>query len=135
VGSIDIDEQDPVIPVPTTQQLNVDSIQEVFKGSFPFIIPFVAFFSFEKSNELVHWTVETIQQDLKWEMVDGGAYQAALLVPIINGIVLPALSITLGTLVALTVTTLRTRQVRAYVALIELFHGYLISLSVYALVS
>ena len=46
-----------------------------------------------------------------WESVDGNAYEIAVLEPTLTGIVLPAVSITLGTLLATTVGTLRERQV------------------------
>ena len=44
-------------------------------------------------------------------MVDGNAFAATLLRPTINGVVVPTLSIALGTLLATTVNVLRDRQV------------------------
>jgi len=46
------------------------------------------------------------------QMVDGNAFAATLLRPTINGVVVPTLSIALGTLLATTVNVLRDRQVR-----------------------
>jgi hypothetical protein len=44
-------------------------------------------------------------------MVDGNAFAATLLRPTVNGVVVPTLSIALGTLLATTVNVLRDRQV------------------------
>jgi hypothetical protein len=54
--------------------------------------------------------VRAISTEANWIMVDGGQYQAAILAPTINGVVLPTLSISLATLVAQTINALRQRE-------------------------
>ena len=52
-----------------------------------------------------------ITLERSWQPVDGGAYQARIIAPAINGIVVPAISILFATLTGNTVSTLRQRQI------------------------
>ena len=72
------------------------------------IAPFIAFVEYDTSVELFH---EFIRAGKVWYAVDGGNAEAQLIMPVLNGIVLPAVSIVLGTLVASTLNNLRQRQV------------------------
>lgn len=83
---------------------------EVVKYSYPFVVPFLVFNSFESAMSMFHDVINIISTDVKWIMVDGGQYQATILAPTINGVVLPTLSISLATLVAQTITNLRQRE-------------------------
>ena len=79
-------------------------------SSLPVVGPIVAFSSWEAVSAFVRTSLDTLS-GRTWEAVDGGAYGVQLLTPTINGIVVPSISIVLGTLVAMTVQTLRMRQV------------------------
>ena len=74
----------------------------------PILAPFIAFLGYDYAVALYH-NVITFGQS--WYAVDGGELEAALLIPVVNGIVLPSISIVLGTLVSSTLSVLRNRQV------------------------
>jgi hypothetical protein len=95
-----------------SQQLSVTGrrLLEFVKYSYPFVVPFAVFHTFEGAMSLFHDIINIISIDVKWVMVDGGQYQATILAPTINGVVLPTLSISLATLVAQTITNLRQRE-------------------------
>ena len=75
----------------------------------PLSAPFVAFFTYEN---VVQWYHDAIQLGRSWYSVDGGIAESQLLIPVVNGIILPTISIVLGTLVSSTLIDLRNRQVR-----------------------
>jgi hypothetical protein len=52
-----------------------------------------------------------------WVPVDGGAYQARIIAPAINGIIVPAITILFATLISNTVATLRQRQIDIHTSL------------------
>jgi hypothetical protein len=78
---------------------------------FPLLFPVLAFSLFDTAVVIFHNILDTIAKDVNWVAVDGGKYQAAILAPTINGVVLPSLSISLGTLVAGTIQTLQQRKI------------------------
>ena len=74
----------------------------------PILVPFFAFYGYDFAVGLYH---EVITFGQTWYAVDGGELEAQLLIPVVNGIVLPSISIVLGTLVSSTLSNLRNRQV------------------------
>ena len=74
----------------------------------PVVIPLAAFYFYDLFVGLYH---DVITFGQTWYSVDGGELESTLLIPVVNGIVLPSISIVLGTLVSSTLTNLRNRQV------------------------
>jgi hypothetical protein len=74
----------------------------------PICNPVLAYFSYESLAQLVNQIVEFLS-DNSWVAVDGGAYQAKIIAPAINGVVVPAISILFATLISNTVSSLRQR--------------------------
>lgn len=91
------------------QQKRSDRLMDVALVAAPFLLPAVAFCTWESvarsSRELLDTMVGR-----SFISVDGGALEIALIVPTVNGIVVPSISIVLGTLCAGTIGTLRQRQ-------------------------
>jgi Protein of unknown function (DUF4239) len=77
----------------------------------PIVAPFIAFFTFELCAKLFSSFNDYLSQGNKWAPVDGGAYQARIIAPAINGLVVPAVALLFATLISTTITTLRQRQV------------------------
>ena len=77
----------------------------------PIITPILAYLTYDDVAKLFDALVKSLNQDKTWAAVDGGAYQAKIIAPAINGIVVPTISILFATLTSNTVTTLRTRQI------------------------
>lgn len=77
----------------------------------PIITPIFAYMTYDDVAKLFDLFVKILNQDKTWTAVDGGAYQAKIIAPAINGIVVPTISILFATLTSNTVTTLRTRQI------------------------
>lgn len=75
----------------------------------PILAPVVAFFTYDNVVCFYH---DAIQLGRSWYSVDGGIAESQLLIPVVNGIILPSISIVLGTLVSSTLIDLRNRQVR-----------------------
>lgn len=75
----------------------------------PFFAPLLGFLSCEYVVSFMHEALLVLGRQT-WVSVDGGQYQAAILVPVLNGIIVPTISIALATLIASSVSTLRTRQ-------------------------
>jgi hypothetical protein len=79
--------------------------------ALPIITPILAYLTYDDVAKLFDVLVKALNQDKTWIAVDGGAYQAKIIAPAINGIVVPTISILFATLTSNTVTTLRTRQI------------------------
>ena len=75
----------------------------------PGLTPFVAFNSFDQVAAAFHWIAQELSSN-NWVSVDGGAYQAKIIAPAINGVVVPSVALLLATLTSTTITTLRQRQ-------------------------
>lgn len=71
-------------------------------------VPIISFLTLDDAIALVRKFVYLISSQ-SWLPADGGKYQAEILTPTLNGIVLPTISISLGTLVAGTISSLRDR--------------------------
>jgi Protein of unknown function (DUF4239) len=76
----------------------------------PFSAPLVAFFSYEYVAEAYSSVIEFASSN-NWAAVDGGALQAKVIAPAINGLVIPATTLLYATLTSTTISTLRQRQV------------------------
>mmetsp|Transcript_26420 Transcript_26420/g.41458 ORF Transcript_26420/g.41458 Transcript_26420/m.41458 type:complete len:527 (-) Transcript_26420:399-1979(-) len=77
----------------------------------PFIMPILAYSTYESTARMFDRMVEFIS-DNNWIAVDGGQYQAEIITPAINGLVVPSLALLFATLVNNTINTLRQRQLQ-----------------------
>jgi len=76
----------------------------------PVIIPVLAYFTYEDVAKWSGWIMDHLSTNKNWVSVDGGQYEAKILAPAINGIVISSISILFGTLISETITSLRQRQ-------------------------
>ena len=58
----------------------------------PIITPIIAFLSYDMIATSFRGLVESLSWERAWVPVDGGAYQAKIITPAINGVVLPAIA-------------------------------------------
>lgn len=58
----------------------------------PIVTPIIAFLSYDMLATSFRALVESLSWDRAWVPVDGGAYQAKIITPAINGVVLPAIA-------------------------------------------
>lgn len=79
-------------------------------SAFPFAAPTVAFASYEWVARSTRAAIDLFGQRNAWFSADGNAYEIEILAPLINGVVMPAIAIALGTAAATTISTLRERQ-------------------------
>jgi hypothetical protein len=112
-GQTDISENACVLPIYDYVPLTEDNRRELeyFRISLiavPVLLPIAAFYSYDLVTSTFHAFVTFARP---WFAVDGGAAEVELITPVINGVVQPAVVITLATLVASTVNSLRSRQV------------------------
>lgn len=91
----------------------VTSSKETFNPIMiiPIMTPFLAYMTYDDVARTFSAIFDLLARDRKWIPVDGGAYQAKIIAPAINGIVVPAISILFATLTSNTVSTLRQRQI------------------------
>jgi len=96
-----------------------DDRRRSFKGTdleffleiiIPVMTPLIAFLSYEPVAALFSASMVALSEN-NWVAVDGGAYQAKIIAPVINAIVVPAIAVLFATLTATTISTLRLRQV------------------------
>lgn len=79
--------------------------------SKPIIVSLFAFGTYDPTAHLFQSTIQFLQStENKWVAVDGGAYQALIIAPAINGVVVPAMSLLFATMIATTINTLKQRQ-------------------------
>lgn len=76
----------------------------------PLMIPFIAYVMYDPTAEVFTYLLDALSSQNNWVAVDGGAYQAKIIAPAINGIIVPAISILFANLIGTTITTLRQRQ-------------------------
>jgi hypothetical protein len=92
---------------------------EEIKTKFPFdpilmiplFTPFLAYMTYDDIAKVFDFVFNLLARERHWVPVDGGAYQARIIAPAINGIVVPCISILFATLTSNTVSTLRQRQI------------------------
>ncbi len=77
----------------------------------PIITPFLAYMTYDDTARGFAYLFDLLAKERNWVPVDGGTYQAKIIAPAINGIVVPAISILFAILTGNTVTTLRQRQI------------------------
>mmetsp|Transcript_31764 Transcript_31764/g.48720 ORF Transcript_31764/g.48720 Transcript_31764/m.48720 type:complete len:514 (-) Transcript_31764:287-1828(-) len=91
------------------QQQTATQVIDKTINILPVIAPFIAFWTYDDVAMIFNVVIEGLANK-KWVAVDGGAYQAKIIAPAINGVVVPAISILFATLISNTVATLRQRQ-------------------------
>jgi Protein of unknown function (DUF4239) len=94
--------------VPGYTGFDRDSFLNLF---IPTIAPVIAFFTFDYVASIYGWVIDVLEGSKTWAAVDGGAFQAKILTPAINGLVVPAIALLFATLTSTTISTLRQRQV------------------------
>lgn len=77
----------------------------------PFIMPLLAYSTYEYTAMVFEKTVEFLSHN-NWVAVDGGQYQANIITPAINGLVVPSMALLFATMTSNTITTLRQRQLQ-----------------------
>ena len=77
----------------------------------PFIMPVIAYFTYESTAKIFNGMVEIISSN-NWVAVDGGQYQATIITPAINGLIVPSIALLFATLMSNTINTLRQRQLQ-----------------------
>lgn len=83
----------------------------------PILSPICAYLAYDDVAKLFNAFIDLLNINRTWAPVDGGAYQARIIAPAINGIVIPAISILFATLISNTVATLRQRQIEIHTCL------------------
>ncbi|KAL7532512.1 hypothetical protein ACHAXR_004671 [Thalassiosira sp. AJA248-18] len=84
---------------------------DIFLRYLPFIMPVVAYSTYEPTAKCFEKAVEFIS-DNNWVAVDGGQYQANIITPAINGLVVPSIALLFATLMSNTINMLRQRQLQ-----------------------
>jgi len=82
---------------------------DAFLFAVPILSPLFAFIAYEEVARLSDILLDSLSNN-NWVAVDGGAYEAQIITPAINGITLPAISILFATLIGNTFSGLRERQ-------------------------
>jgi hypothetical protein len=106
-------EDTPQFVPSNTKGMDVEAYFEFF---VPLLAPFVAFLSYDLVASAFANFVELLS-DKNWVAVDGGAYQAKIIAPAINGVVVPAIAVLFATLTSNTISNLRLRQVSVRLAI------------------
>lgn len=75
----------------------------------PMLIPVLAYVMYDPTAASFASILDSLANN-NFVAVDGGAYQAKIIAPAINGVVVPAISILFANLIGTTITTLRQRQ-------------------------
>jgi hypothetical protein len=75
----------------------------------PIVTPILAYFTYEELAASVDVIQDFLDSERAWIAVDGGAYQAKIIAPAINGVVIPSISILFATMISNTVSSLRQR--------------------------
>ena len=85
---------------------------------FPIMLPVIAYLGYDPIATLFATCLDVLgNSQNNWVAVDGGAYQAKIIAPAINGVVVPAVSILFANLIGTTVSTLRQRQLDIHTCL------------------
>lgn len=75
----------------------------------PVLIPILAYQLYDPVANVFAGAIDSLS-DRNWVSVDGGAYQAKIIAPAINGVIVPSISLLFANLIGNTVSTLRQRQ-------------------------
>lgn len=84
-------------------------IRSTMNVVLPFLFPFLAFETYDEVAGFWEFCVELLFTK-SWVTVDGGAYQARIIAPAVNGVVIPAMAVLFATLTSTTISSLRDRQ-------------------------
>lgn len=109
-NDVDDSEESPSLSLPFNTRLPPLAM-DVSLRYLPFIMPILAYSTYESTARMFDRMVEFIS-DNNWIAVDGGQYQAEIITPAINGLVVPSLALLFATLVNNTINTLRQRQLQ-----------------------
>jgi Protein of unknown function (DUF4239) len=101
---------DPDFPCDDDDNTKKYSNESLLVIGVPVVAPFLAYLSFEYIAKGYSYFTELLSSN-NWIAVDGGAFQAKIIAPAINGLVVPAIALLFATLTSNTITTLRQRQV------------------------
>ena len=93
----------------TKKEVQVSFLIEDLIRWIPMVIPVMAYFLYDPTAEGFAAALDKIA-NRNWVAVDGGDYQAKMIAPAINGVVVPAISILFANLIGTTISTLRQRQ-------------------------
>ena len=74
------------------------------------VIPMLAYMTYDDVAKVFALFIDYLNSSQNWTPVDGGSYQAQIITPAINGIIVPSVSILFATLISNTINTLRQRQ-------------------------
>lgn len=88
----------------------IPDTESILEFVVPLVAPIIAFLTYEYIAGGFDFMVEALSNN-NWVAVDGGAYQAKIIGPAINGIVVPAIAVLFATLTSNTISNLRLRQV------------------------
>jgi len=102
-------ECDPDLDAAMERPKKMDS-ESLINIILPAATPIIAFLSYEQIAKTFSRTIEMLGPN-SWVVVDGGAYQARIIAPAINGVVVPAIAVLFATLTSTTISSLRDRQV------------------------
>jgi hypothetical protein len=100
----------PLSSATTSIRRNDNDIESLLEYTLPAISPILAYVTYEYIAQGFSAAVDVFS-DNKWLAVDGGALQAQIITPAINGVVVPAIALLFATLTSTSITTLRQRQV------------------------
>jgi len=113
IGTADDIERADLRYAATLQMTDVEeaffNLLEGFFQMIPIFIPLMAYFTYDPLAKCFASVIELIA-NRNWVAVDGGAYQAKIIAPAINGVVVPSIAILFATLIGTTISTLRERQ-------------------------
>jgi hypothetical protein len=93
----------------TEKEVQLSFLIEDLLRWIPMVIPVMAYFLYDPTAEGFAAALDKIA-NRNWVAVDGGDYQAKMIAPAINGVVVPAISILFANLIGTTISTLRQRQ-------------------------
>ncbi len=120
----------PEVDERLTSVLSSPSFWDKALQSKPIIFSLLAFGTYDPTAHLFQSTIQFLQSaENKWIAVDGGAYQASIIAPAINGVVVPAMSLLFANMIATTINTLKQRQRDIQLAMhVEAAHLRILSL-------
>ena len=95
---------------PFTTRGHSDDV-DVLLRVIPIVMPILAFLTYVPTANTFHKFVDWVS-DNTWVQVDGGQYQAQIITPAVNGLVVPSMALLFATLTSNTINTLRLRQMQ-----------------------
>jgi Protein of unknown function (DUF4239) len=99
------------------QSLSSNNWEEWALWWTPMVVPVLAFLLYDATAYSFSQVLQLMATNKNWVAVDGGAYQAQIITPAVNGVVVPSISILFANLIGTTISTLRQRQLDIRTAL------------------